>query len=199
LGSALGLMPNVTVIEEIFRRLVLMGLHRRERLSEEFRDNLLGWVRSGFSVTTPLDPRTGQNELVLDPLEWIHQVVQQIPAARQHLVRYYGACANRRRRRLRQAAERGEGTPPGRPAEEELAFHRPRPSWAPLLRRIFETDPLLCPQYRTEMKVIRVITEPEVIDQILKHIARTGGRDPFEGRGPPEGEGDPAEKEAGAA
>ena len=27
-----------------------MGLHRRERLSEEFRDALLGWVPSGFSV-----------------------------------------------------------------------------------------------------------------------------------------------------
>jgi len=49
------------------------------------------------------------------------------------------------------------------------------------------------------MKVISVITEPEVIDQILRHIARPGERDPFEGRGPPEGEGAPAEKEAGAA
>jgi hypothetical protein len=38
------------------------------------------------------------------------------------------------------------------------------------------------------MKVISVIIEPEVIDQILAHIKETGGRDPFEKRGPPEGE-----------
>jgi len=36
------------------------------------------------------------------------------------------------------------------------------------------------------MKVVSVITEPEVIDGILSHIRQRGGRDPFEGRGPPE-------------
>ena len=41
---------NTDVIEELFRRLVLTRLGRAERLSEEFRDNLLGWVHSGFSV-----------------------------------------------------------------------------------------------------------------------------------------------------
>ena len=35
------------------------------------------------------------------------------------------------------------------------------------------------------MKVVSVITEPETIDKILKHVARTGGRDSFEERGPP--------------
>jgi len=38
-------------------------------------------------------PRTGQTGLVLGAVEWIHQVVEQIPAPRQHLVRYYGAYA----------------------------------------------------------------------------------------------------------
>ena len=38
------------VIEEVFRRLVVRGLVRAERLSEEFREVLLGWERSGFSV-----------------------------------------------------------------------------------------------------------------------------------------------------
>jgi len=139
---------NAGVIEEIFRRLLLRRLHEGERLSAEFRDTLLGWVSSGFSVYVgprvhpddpehferlaryiarvpmpqkdvrltgegqvrvgiPPHPRTGQTELVLDPLEWIHQVVQQIPAPRQHLVRYYGAYSNRKRLRLRQAREWG--------------------------------------------------------------------------------------------
>jgi hypothetical protein len=62
-----------------------------------------------------------------------------------------------------------------------------------------EIDPLLCPKCGTEMKVVSVITEPAVIDRILKHLARTGGGDPFEGRGPPGGRCEPVGAEAGAA
>ena len=54
-----------------------------------------------------------------------------------------------------------------------------------MLRRIFEVDPLLCPACGSAMKIVSVITEPNVIDAILRHLARTGGRDPFEGRAPP--------------
>lgn len=45
-------LPDVKteLIEEAFRRLLLERLHRAERLSEEFRDQLLTWVHSGFSV-----------------------------------------------------------------------------------------------------------------------------------------------------
>ena len=35
------------------------------------------------------------------------------------------------------------------------------------------------------MKIVSVITETNVIDAILRHLERTGGRDPFEGRAPP--------------
>lgn len=137
-------------------------------------------------VTVPVDPRTGQTELTLDPLEWIHKVVQQIPAPRQHMVRYYGAYANRRRRRLQEAAQETAEAASAGPAEEKRAA--PRASWARLLHKIFEIDPLLCPKCQVEMKVISVITEPAVIDRILGHIKKTAGRDPFEERGPPEGE-----------
>ena len=39
----------------------------------------------------------------LDVLEAVHAIVQHVPPKRMHLVRYYGACANRRRRDLRDA------------------------------------------------------------------------------------------------
>jgi len=230
---------NTDVIEELFRRLVLTRLTRAERLSEGFRDNLLNWVHSGFSVhagpricptdpeylarlgryivrvpmpskdvrlthegqvrvTTPPDPRTGKTQLDLDPLDWIHAVTQQIPAPRQHMARYYGAYSNRKRKAMQSAVEEeqdaaaGTECGPGTEApEKEDAHHRPRASWARLLHKIFEIDPLLCPECGTAMKVVSVITEPGVIDKILKHIARTGRRDPFEGRGPPAEAADP--------
>ncbi|MCK4415379.1 MAG: hypothetical protein KAY32_17730, partial [Candidatus Eisenbacteria sp.] len=61
--------------------------------------------------------------------------------------------ANRRRRQVRQAAE---ATAPGvfaGPAEDEPASRRPRPSWARLLHKICEIDPLLCPKCRVRSRL----------------------------------------------
>ena len=57
-----------------------------------------------------------------------------------------------------------------------------RASWARLLRRILEVDPLSCPACGSELKIVSVITEPDVIDAILHHLETTGMRDPFERR-----------------
>jgi len=168
--------------------------------SKDVRLTSEGQVR----VTTPPDPRNGKTQLTLDPLDWIHAVVQQIPAPRQHMARYYGAYSNRKRKAIESAGKEEEGVTLGgggcgQPAdapEGEDAYRRPRASWARLLHKIFEIDPLLCPKCGTEMKVVSVITEPEVVDKILQHIARTGGRDPFEGRGPPAEAADPVAETA---
>ena len=61
--------------------------------------------------------------------------------------------------------------------------------WTSLLRKIFEVDPLLCPQCGVEMRPVAVIREAKVVDRILGHLWRVGGNDPWEGtalRGPPE-------------
>ena len=116
----------------------------------------------------------------------------------------HGAYSNRKRKAMQSAGKAEEGVtlggggwgqPADAPAGED-AYRRPRASWARLLHKIFEVDPLLCRKCGTEMKVVSVITEPEVIDKILQHIARTGGRDPFEGRGPPAEAADPVAETA---
>ena len=57
-----------------------------------------------------------------------------------------------------------------------------RRSWAQLIKRIYEVDPLVCPTCGSEMKVIAFITEHDVVDAILRHLAKTKARSP---RGPP--------------
>ena len=224
-------------VEEVFRRLVLRRLVKGERLSETFRETLLTWERSGFSVygeqvvhetegerlerlaryvvrapmpfgvvervgeeevriTTPPDPRTGEREMKLDPLEFIHAVCRQVPDPRQHLVRYYGMYANRSRKLWQGRWGRsGWGVGSGVREEEGDAGGADRPpggsgagSWSRLLRRILEVDPLLCPRCEVEMVVVSVITEPRVVDRILGHVAKGGGDDPFAERAPPGGE-----------
>jgi len=45
-----------------------------------------------------------------------------------------------------------------------------RKSWARLLREILEVDPLLCPRCRVELKIVSAITDPAVVDPILRHV-----------------------------
>ena len=145
-------------------------------------------------MKTPPDPRTGERDLLLDPLDWIHAVTLQVPDPRLHMVRYYGLYANRSRRLWQgKARNLSWGTPgpeDGDPPPVEDSGPREVPgsrsgSWARLLRRILEVDPLLCPRCGVEMRVVSVITEPETVDAILRSLSRGAGRDPFAGRAPP--------------
>ena len=58
-------------------------------------------------------------------------------------------------------------------------------AWARLLARVFEVNPLLCPQCRHEMRVVGFVTQPAVIDKILAHRETKQLTSPFEPRAPP--------------
>jgi transposase len=53
--------------------------------------------------------------------------------------------------------------------EDEL---QPLPSkgWAEMIRKVYEVDPLLCPQCGGQMKVIAFLTDYAVIDRIINHL-----------------------------
>ncbi len=57
-----------------------------------------------------------------------------------------------------------------------------RRSWAQLIKRIYEVDPLVCPSCGSEMKVVAFIIDHAVVDKILRHIERTRTE---RSRGPP--------------
>jgi hypothetical protein len=77
-------------------------------------------------------------------------------------------------------------TPPSTDNEDSEFLRERRRTWARLLRKIFEVDPMLC-SCGAEMKIISIITEPRVVDRILRHLEseRCKARDPFESRAPP--------------
>ena len=117
-----------------------------------------------------------------------------------HQVRYFGAYACKKRRVLREAraALAGERPTQGEdevPAEALLvpstdappsatpgsAEARRRSSWARMLKKVFEVDPLLCPRCRNvEMQIVAWITEVAVVDRILRHRREKGLVSPFE-------------------
>lgn len=58
--------------------------------------------------------------------------------------------------------------------------------WATLLQQIFEVDPLACPSCHGAMRIVAIITQTSVIDQILTHLRTHASREAHAGpRSPP--------------
>ena len=58
--------------------------------------------------------------------------------------------------------------------------------WATLLQPIFEVDPLACPSCHCAMRIVAIITQTSVIDQILTHLRTHASREAHAGpRSPP--------------
>ena len=60
---------------------------------------------------------------------------------------------------------------PDADSAEERAYKK---AWARLLSKMYEIDPFICPQCRSEMKVLAIIKKPEEIKRILRHLAKQG-------------------------
>jgi hypothetical protein len=56
---------------------------------------------------------------------------------------------------------------------EEKPARVPSAGWAEMIRRVYEVDPLDCPRYGGQMKVIAFLTETAVVDQIIRHLGLT--------------------------
>ena len=130
------------------------------------------------------DARERAQDERVDAEEFVARVLVQIPDPRRHVVRYYGAYSNRARGQRRKAEDQlqasgpGEAQEPVPPPPERAALRR---RWANLIRRVYETDPLVCPRCGAEMRVIGFITRPSLIKRILDHIRRrdTASRAPL--------------------
>jgi hypothetical protein len=105
----------------------------------------------------------------MDYLEFIARVTSHIPDKGQVTVRYYGLYANAHRGKVKKA---GQAAVPLRMVEEEL---RPIPSkgWAEMIRKVYEVDPMVCPQCGSTMKVIAFLTDYSVVDRIIDHLKLT--------------------------
>lgn len=122
--------------------------------------------------------------------EFIAAITQHIPEKSFQMVRYYGWYSNKSRG-LRK--KQGNLTPDDQSFAEtaeaikiiDVSEYKPRriPSkqWRDCIKKIYEADPLCCPNCGGEMKIISFITGQQVIRQILKHLGlwtQTSSRDP---------------------
>ena len=53
-----------------------------------------------------------------------------------------------------------------------------RSTWARLIAQVYEVDPLVCPRCSAPMQILAVITEPEQVRKILRHLVKIGRSPP---------------------
>jgi len=109
---------------------------------------------------------------IFPALDFLAALCTHVPDLGQQLIRYYGAWSNARREPTRAAAE-GADAPAMRRDDsnsaEEFARAR-RSSWARLIKRVYEADPLVCPRCSGPMKIISLIGDAPVIEKVLRHL-----------------------------
>jgi hypothetical protein len=117
-----------------------------------------------------MHPRHRANFRVFDPLAFLADFCAHIPDPHEKTAIYYGWYSTRTRG-FRKA--RGLLAPAGPDAPVADAERPPltiRRTWARLIRKIYEVDPLLCSRCGGTMKVISIIDQEEVIYRILAHL-----------------------------
>ncbi len=126
-----------------------------------------------------MNPFLGRNFEAMDPLEWLARLSDHIPDPGQHRTLFYGEYSNR----ARGAGESGE--PEIKTPQEEKPRKRCLSSWARLLAKVYQVDPLVCTRCGQRMSVVGFVTGAVAVGRILEHL---GLRTPQAEKPPPERE-----------
>jgi hypothetical protein len=134
-----------------------------------------------------------RNYQILSPLDFLAEFTQHLPPKGSHLIRYYGWYSNKARGMRQKAAEAEAAAGPsgassGSEAPEAAPPNRCSQTWAMLIKRVYEIDPLACPRCGGQMKVVAFIKPPQcdVIEKILRYCGLWHCSAP---RAPPAGDG----------
>jgi hypothetical protein len=104
------------------------------------------------------------------------------------MVRYYGYYSNAARGKRRKLGIDRAETPEITEQEADTPYRKKcRANWARLIQKIYEIDPLTCPNCGGTMRVLAFIEEAAVIRKILDNLGLwdVAKRQPKRGREPP--------------
>ena len=113
--------------------------------------------------------KSHDDRVEMDYLDFIARVTAHIPDKGQVMIRYYALYSSAHRGRKSKQKQPALVPPILRPPPTTSAS----PGWRELIKRVYEVDPLVCPACGTQMKIIAFITNYEIIDKIIHHLAIT--------------------------
>ena len=127
------------------------------------------------------------------------EVTQHIPPRGSQYIRRYGLYATLRRTARTKGkwpdmphvarlaptgwkAERLQNPQSVRPCTKKppcsVSAKETRSAWARLIAQVYEVHPLICPRCSAQMRILAVITEPEEVRKILRHLVKIGRSPP---------------------
>ena len=106
--------------------------------------------------------------IAYEPLDWLAAITSHIPNKCSQSVHFYGYYSNKSRGIRKKSEHAAKG-------EIVIADFMPlkkscSKTWAALIKKIYEVDPLRCPKCHHDMKIIAFIEKQEPIERILKHL-----------------------------
>jgi hypothetical protein len=122
------------------------------------------------------------------------ELTQHIPPKGCQYIRRYGLYASRTKgkwpdkphvmrlapagwKKQQQQADRD--VQPYQEEEDDLVSDKQsRSTWARLIAQVYEVDPLVCPRCSAPMRLLAVITEPQEVRKILRHLVKIGRSPP---------------------
>ncbi len=157
------LLTAIHVAEEVCapvaHRQVVLTIPKRLRVHTRFDRKLLGKLCAAAWACIQAEVRRqlGRDDVVPGMIaaiqthgELVAEFTQHIPPKGSHTIRYYGFYSNKARGMRRKAAE-AEGAEQAGAASSSEASEPPAPSrcsqtWAMLIKRVYEVDPLRLPE-----------------------------------------------------
>jgi hypothetical protein len=166
-----GFSLNANVKIESFDK---TGLERLIRYCARppFASENLRWSGKLLIYRFPKPSHTGKTYVQLDPLDFIDRISKFIPYPRRHRHHFHGAFAPSsplRTQVVANAQKKPENT--SQAMQEAIQkIKKASRTWAKLISRIYEVDPLICSSCGKKIKIISFVTHPEQIRRILKGI-----------------------------
>jgi hypothetical protein len=105
---------------------------------------------------------------IIDSMEFLARVLMHVPDLNKPYIHHYGIYSNRSQHKPRKDSTSAEATQIEDPTRVSNSNLRRR--WANLIRRVYQTDPLVCPKCGSKMRILSFITQPRVINKILEHL-----------------------------
>ena len=135
------------------------------------------------------------NARLFPAVEFLVQLLQHLPDPRTRLIRRYGLYSSRSRgtwarkpylvrlapKGWRQEHEQASAVHLGDPvehSEDPVSARESRAARARLLAKVYEVDVLCCPRCGSPMKVLAVITDPQQVRRVLRHLIKIGAAPP---------------------
>jgi hypothetical protein len=135
---------------------------------------------------TPIGPNVrprgradrGRRQEAMDPLEWLARISDHVPDPGQQRTIFYGEYSSRARAGCQPLEPDATSTT----ADHPPARRRCPPSWARLIAKVYQVDPLVCTRCGRRMSILAFVSDQHSISRILEHL---GLRSPELDRPPP--------------